>query len=360
MAFWPIVIVKMREKLENILEKVYLKPEQADIAYLLSLDDSRQQEEIFVFADKVRKKFVGDGILLRGIIEFSNHCRNSCFYCGLNKNNRKLQRYRLTQEEILRSVKFLAEQKIKTVVLQSGEEDGLDSFWLAEVISRIKREFDLAITLCVGERPQDDYKLWKNSGADRYLLKIETTNEKLYTSLHPQMSFANRLKCLKGLCDLGFQVGSGNIIGLKNQTLADIAQDIIFFKSQDLDMIGIGPFIPHSQTELSGHGHGDVGLTLRTLALTRIVCRNAHIPATTALASLNKDYRLQGLRAGANVLMPNFTPMDYKELYEIYPGKKCLTEFADTCVSCMAQKATAINRYIDYSRGDALEKKVEV
>jgi len=345
--------------LKEKLEKVYLKPEKEDIEYLLSRDNALEQEEIFNFADKVRKEYVGDGILLRGIIEFSNYCRNSCFYCGLNKNNLKLPRYRLTQEEVLESIKFLTQQKIKTVVLQSGEEDSLDPNWLAEVISRIKQEFDLAITLCVGERPYQDYKLWRNAGADRYLLKIETTNEKLYSWLHPQMSFANRLKCLRDLQELDFQVGSGNIVGLKNQTPADISQDIIFFKSWDLDMIGIGPFIPHSQTELAGHARGDAGLTLRTVALARIACRNAHIPATTALASLNKDYRLEGLRAGANVLMPNFTPAKYKALYEIYPGKKCLTEFADTCVGCMAKKAVSIDRYLDYSAGDTLKNKTE-
>jgi biotin synthase len=240
------------------------------------------------------------------------------------------------------------------VVLQSGEESGLDAHWLKDIISEIKLRFDSAITLSVGERRQKDYKIWKEAGADRYLLKIETSDKRLYQSLHPGMSFKERVNCLRGLKKLGYQVGSGNIIGLKGQTLATIAEDILFFKNEEFDMLGIGPFIPHPMTPLSAEVKGDLKLTLKTVALTRIVTRYAHLPATTALGSLKDDYRAQALCAGANVLMPNFTPQPYRRLYEIYPGKRCIDEPSGSCGSCMELMAASIGRTIDYSRGDAL------
>jgi len=345
-------------KAEEILQNIYLSPlpKKEDLEFLLSTEDKDGLELIFNFANRIRKQFSGDGIILRGIIEFSNFCANRCFYCGLNVDNLKLTRYRLSKEELLESVKSLAGCNIKTVVLQSGEDNKISAGWLAEIIRSIKSQFDTAITLCVGERPLEDYKIWRDAGADRYLLKIETTNKKLYESMHPGMSFDQRLACLKNLKILGYQVGSGNIIGLKNQALGDIAQDIIFFKQENFDMLGIGPFIPHADTKFSAQGAGSALLTLKTLALTRIVTKNTHLPATTALGSLDADYRVQGLNAGANVLMPNFTPQPYRKLYEIYPGKICVDEPAGSCNSCMEQMAAGLGRHIDYSRGDALKE----
>jgi len=344
----------LKMKLNNLLEKVYLNPELEDLVYLLSLKTQEEKQILYYFADKVRREFMGEGVLLRGIIEFSNTCRNSCLYCGLNKFNKKLERYRLSRDEILASVKALADQGIKTVVLQSGEEDGLKPDWLAEIISEIKKQFDIAITLSVGERAFKNYKLWKDAGADRYLLKIETTDRELYDILHPGMSFENRLRCLKDLQKLNYQTGSGIIIGLKNQSIESIGRDIQFLKRENFEMIGIGPFIPHQQTKLGNESKGELDLTLKTVALTRIVTRNAHLPATTALGSLGDDYRIDGLKAGANVLMPNFTPIKYKELYEIYPGKRCISEAGSACIGCLNLKVEAIGRKLDFSRGDSL------
>ncbi|TAM39069.1 [FeFe] hydrogenase H-cluster radical SAM maturase HydE [bacterium] len=321
------------------------------------MNDKEGLEEVFSFADKVRKEFCGDGIILRGIIEFSNFCARECFYCGLSKFNHKLPRYRMSKSELLESAAYLASCNIKTAVLQSGEDPGLDPLWLEDIILNIKSRFDLAITLSLGERSADDYKLWRQAGAERYLLKMETSDKNLYSSMHPRMSFSRRLGCLNTLKGLDYQVGSGNIIGLPGQTLKNIAQDIIFFKQHNFDMVGIGPFIPHPATPFAAHKEAGALLTLKAIALTRIVTRNAHLPATTALGSLESDYRLEALKCGANVLMPNFTPQPYRKLYAIYPGKRCIDEAVGACNFCMDGLAKTIGRFIDYSKGSSLKEK---
>ncbi len=332
-------------------------PEPGDIERLLAVQGEDGIREIFVFADKVRKDFCGDGIILRGIIEFSSFCTRECFYCGLNKGNVVLKRYRMKKPELFEAVRFLAESNVKTVVLQSGDDANLDPSWMRDVISGIKSNFDIAVTLSIGERNAGDYRLWRQAGADRFLLKMETTDEALYSSMHPRMDFKRRLRCLYTLKDLGYQVGSGNIVGLPGQTLSSIARDIVFFRKMELDMIGIGPFIPHKDSRFADQSPGDPVLTLKTIALTRIANKLAHIPATTALGSLDKDYRLDGLKCGANVLMPNFTPSCYRRLYEIYPHKRCIDEPVGGCGICMDDAARSLGRFIDYSRGDSLKKK---
>lgn len=345
-------------KIVELLEKIYVAqvPDARDLEALLSCEDKEDLNQIFNFADKVRKEFCGDGIFLRGIIEFSSFCDKECFYCGLNRNNRKLARYRMTADELIKSVEHLAVCDIKTVVLQSGDDPGLDALWLADLIRQIKFKFNLAITLSVGERKFADYRLWRQAGASRYLLKMETTDESLYNRMHPRMSFAQRLNCLSWLRDLDYQVGSGNIVGLPQVSLKNIAQDIIFFKQQNLDMIGIGPFIPHPDTQFAAKTSGAAALTLKTIALTRIVTRNAHLPATTALGSLEQDYRGEGLRCGANVLMPNFTPLPYRSLYEIYPGKRCVQEPVGVCNFCIDELVKNSGRFIDYAKGDSFKQ----
>jgi biotin synthase len=346
-------------ELNRLLNKIYRArlPDANDLEQVLSLKNPTQLNLLFSFADTVRKEFCGDGIFLRGIIEFSNFCNQECFYCGLNKNNLKLSRYRMNREELTKSVEYLASCNIKTVVLQSGEDPALDVLWLEDIIRQIKSRFNLAVTLSVGERTPDDYRLWRQAGADRYLLKMETSDEALYTSMHPQMNFAQRRHCLDILRELGYQVGSGNIIGLPGQSLKILAQDILFFKQGNFDMIGIGPFISHQDTPFAGQPQGQALLTLKTIALTRIITKNAHIPATTALGSLDQDYRQQGLECGANILMPNFTPQPYRKLYQIYPGKKCIEEPVGTCNFCMDGLAKGIDRFIDYGKGDSLKTR---
>jgi biotin synthase len=345
--------------MQTVLERIYAAemPELADIEAVLRMADLDALDLLFDFADSVRHQFVGDGVLLRGIVEFSNVCRNMCEYCGLNRGNSRLQRYRLTREEILAAAENVRAAGIKTVVLQSGEEDNLDADWLREIIERIKSSLDVAVTLCVGERSREEYQAWREAGADRYLLKIETSDPGLYGQLHPGMSFENRRKCLQDLVELGYQTGSGNLVGLKGQTLGHLAGDVRFFKLGNFNMISVSPFIPHPQTPLAAEPAGDLLMTLKMTALARIVGRNAHIPATTALGSLHgRDERPKALAAGANVLMPNFTPAPYRRHYEIYPNKRCVSEDAGICPACMELMAAGIGRWVDYSRGDSLKK----
>lgn len=342
----------VKETLARVAEAS--SPDVADLTYLLARDDDAAAQQILDAADRIRQEFMGNGILLRGIVEFSSFCRNTCFYCGLHAGNTRIARYRMSAEEILESVRRISSQGVKTVVLQSGEDDGLDPSWLARVVRDVKKRFGIAVTLSVGERPWEDYALWREAGADRYLLKIESSDKDLYESLHAGRRLETRLRCISDLTTLGYQVGSGIMVGLPGQSLRHIAGDIRFFAESRFDMIGIGPFIPHPETRLRGMRPGSVPLTLRTVALTRIVTKVAHLPATTALGSMGRDYRLEGLQTGANVLMPNFTPIEYKRLYEIYPGKRCVSEPTGACALCMEGLAESISRTIDYSRGDSL------
>ncbi len=341
---------------KKLLDKIYQakRPREKDLIKALTTID---REELFAYADKIRKQFCGDKIFLRGIIEFSNVCDNACLYCGLNKHNKKLSRYKMPEKEILAALKNIKKFGIKTVVLQSGETAELGSDWLAGLIRTIKKEFDMSITLAVGEKKLSEYKKWKAAGADRYLLKIETTDKKLYHKMNPGMSLKNRLRCSKNLKKLGYQNGSGILIGLPGQTIKSIARDIIYFKKMAFDMIGIGVFIPHKATTLAQVPTGNVELTLRTIALTRIVTRNAHLPATTAIGTLNSDYTIAALKAGANVIMPNFTPQKYRALYEIYPGKN-LTEIGDKQrLALLKSQASAANRTLSFERGDSFKLK---
>lgn len=345
--------------IQTILDRIHAAemPDLADIARVLRSADPGEMASLLDFADAVRRDSVGDGVLLRGIVEFSNICRNTCRYCGLNRRNTRLRRYRLTCDQILAAARDVCKAGVKTVVLQSGEEDDLDADWLRAVIEAIRSSLDAAVTLCVGERRREEYQVWRQAGADRYLLKIETSDPRLYRELHPGMSFENRTRCLRDLRELGYQVGSGNLVGLKGQTLASLAGDIRFFAQWDFEMVSVSPFIPHPQTPLADEPAGDLSMTLKMIALARIVTRNAHIPASTAIGSLNgRDERPRALAAGANVLMPNFTPAPYRRYYEIYPNKRCVAENPGACPGCLESMVAAAGRWVDYSRGDSLKR----
>ncbi len=346
--------------IERVLERIHAAelPDFADLTFVLRVADPAELRALFGFADAVRRESVGDGILLRGIIEFSNVCRNTCRYCGLNRRNTHLARYRLTRDQILAAVQNICEAGIKTVVLQSGEEDNLGADWLTEVIAGIGRSLDAAVTLCVGERSREEYRAWKLAGADRYLLKIETSDPGLYRELHPGMSFENRTRCLQDLAVLGYQTGSGNLVGLVGQTIESLAGDLRFFKQGRFDMVSVSPFIPHLQTPLATEPAGDLMMTLKMIALTRIVCPNAHIPASTAIGSLHgRDERPRALAAGANVIMPNFTPNPVRRLYDLYPGKTGCDLPPQQSVAAIERMAAAMGRGVDYARGDAVRLK---
>lgn len=310
----------MNEKLKSILYKSDLTKDE--IVYLLSLSDKDEIAQLYKRSDEVRKEFCGDDVHLRGIIEFSNYCEQDCLYCGLRNSNDNLDRYRMTGTEILDTAKRISKAGIKTIVLQSGEDHFYSKEAITNLILSIKQNSDVAITLSLGERGRDEYDEWLRAGADRYLLKHETANERLYSAIHQKQSLQERLAHLKYLKQIGFQAGSGNLIGLPNQTLDDIADDILLCKEYECDMCSFSPFIPSPDTPFNKVSQADLDLTLNTMAVARIVLKDVHIPATTALSTLTGEGRKLGLTVGANVIMPNFTPDEYKDKYKIYANKK--------------------------------------
>jgi biotin synthase len=308
-------------------------------------------DELFRRADAVRREAVGGGVIVRGIVEFSNHCARNCLYCGLRRDNESLPRYRMSPEEIRQGVQGLFELGIGSVILQSGD----DLSYTREAICRLLRDIKneqpgMAITLSIGERPLDDYRAFREAGADRYLLKHETANPELYAKLHPGQSLDRRLEILHLMRTLGYQVGVGCIVGLPGQTPEDLAADILFLREFQPDMAGIGPFLPQADTPLAGHPVGSEDLTLRMLALARIVTRNTHLPATTALASLDPvQGLLSGLRAGCNVIMISGTPDAHRSNYRIYDRRRRVT------LDVAREAILAAGREMSLARGDSLK-----
>lgn len=343
----------MRKEFKRILEKKDRTDlSKKKIVYLLSTEDNEEMEFLFSLADRIREKYVGQDIHLRGVIEFSNYCRNNCKYCGLRKDNMSLQRYRMEIQEIIECARYAESIGFKTIVLQSGEDMYYTSDKICKIIKEIKKASDVAITLCIGERNYDEYKEFKKAGADRYLLKHETVNKKLFEDLRPNTKYEDRIKCLYNLKELGYQVGSGNIIGLPNQTIKDLADDILLLKELNVDMAGIGPFIPHPNTPLAECKAGTLSITLKFLAVARIVLKDAHLPATTAVGTVDPQGRQKALRCGANVIMPNVTPAKYRVHYQIYPNRICIYEDAGKCRSCVEGIVKALGREIGKDYGD--------
>jgi biotin synthase len=328
--------------------------DKAEIIKWLRADDP---SELFIFADKLRKEYFGDEVCIRGIIEFSNYCSKDCLYCGLRKSNKDLKRYRISPDEIITTALGIEKFGYKTILLQSGQEDGYSIDILCDIIKKIKTNLDCAITLSLGEKNFDQYKKLKESGADRYLLRFETSNRKLFQKLKPDSSYDKRLNCLKDLKTLGFQVGSGMMIGLPGQTDKILAEDILLIRDLDLDMVGIGPFLSHHNTPLAGVASGTLDLTLRALALIRILVPYAHIPATTAMGTVEKNGRQKALRSGANVIMPNVTPTQYRKYYQIYPNKICIDENPLDCGGCIQNMLKSLGRTIATHKGESIKGK---
>jgi len=291
-----------------------------DLITLLGAD-ADESKVLFRLADQVRLKYMGNGVHFRGIIEFSNYCSKNCFYCGLRRDNAGLTRYRMEAGEIIAGAREAARLGCRTVVLQSGEDSFYSAEILAGIIFRIKKELDLAVTLSLGDRSKQDYALLREAGADRCLLKHETCDAGLFSDLRPGTSLEGRITRLKWLRELGYQVGSGNMVGLPGQTIETLAGDIILMRDLEVEMAGIGPFIPNKQTPLANASGGTLEMTLKTLAVARIAMPWAHLPSTTSAASIHPSGRVKALKSGANVIMPNMTPQRYRESYCIYPGK---------------------------------------
>lgn len=347
--------------------------EQSDVLNWLREDDEERLEALWRRADEVRRENVGDAVHLRGLVEISNHCARACAYCGIRAPNRALRRYRMTADEILACAHKAVALGYGTVVLQSGEDYGITRDWMADLIRRIKAEAPLAVTLSLGERPDEDLAAWRAAGADRYLLRFETSNPALYERIHPPLPGrpSDRIAILRRLQELGYEAGSGVMIGIPGQTYEDLANDILLFRELALDMIGVGPYIPHPATplgrkseirnpesELSGQVPNSELMTYKVIALTRLVCPWANIPSTTALATLNRESgRELGLARGANVVMPNLTPPQYRALYEIYPAKACLYEPPEEFDAALKRRILALGRTIGTGPGPSTRRR---
>lgn len=336
----------MNEILKKAEKNHILKREE--IIFLL--ENSSIDNELFKTADRVREKYVGNEVHLRALIEFSNICTQHCKYCGLRSGNKKIERYFLDEKIILSFAKKAASYGYKTVVLQSGESSCYSSEQIINIIKKIK-SLGLSLTLSIGEKTFEQYQEYKKAGADRYLLRIETTDKNLYKKLHPKMDFENRIQCLYNLKKLNYEVGTGCLVGLPGQTLESLADDILFFKKLDADMIGLGPFIPNPNTPLKNEKGGSFNLALKVMAITRLVLPDINIPATTAMETLNSDGRIIALKSGANVVMPNATEGNYRKKYELYPGKICVDDTPEKCKTSLNAKITKIGRTISQNYG---------
>lgn len=313
--------------------------------HLLTKDEiisllENSDDNLFKAADITRKNYKGDVVHLRGLIEFTNICKNDCYYCGLRRSNKVLERYRLTLDEIIITAEKAVKSGYKTIVLQGGEDLYFDKDKICFIIKKIKK-YDVAITLSLGERDFEDFKAFKLSGADRYLMRIETTDKNLYNQLHPNMSYENRINCLYELKRLGYETGTGSLVGLPNQTINSLADDILFFKKLNADMVGIGPLIPHPNTPLKNANKDNFDMSLKVMAITRLILPDINIPATTAMESIRENGRIIALQSGANVVMPNMTDCNYRKKYELYPNKICINETPDKCINCIKTLSSA-------------------
>lgn len=319
-----------------------------------SNDSLGYREYLYKLACDTRDKHYGKKVFLRGLIEISNYCKNDCYYCGIRCGNSNIDRYRLTKEDILDCCEIGSKIGYKTFVLQGGEDLYFDDYKMCDIISSIKKNHpDCAITLSLGEKSYNTYKKYFLSGADRYLLRHETSNESHYNKLHPDnLKLSNRKKCLENLKNIGFQIGAGFMVGSPFQTDEDIINDLLYLKNLNPHMVGLGPFIPHHDSIFKDFNAGDLKKTLLILSLTRLLLPTVLLPATTALASIDSDGRNHGLLAGCNVIMPNLSPFKLRSKYSLYDNK-----LATGCEACEYHQSleNAINNIglsVDYSRGD--------
>ncbi len=305
-------------------------------------------------ARKICEKVYGREIYIRGLIEISSFCRNDCIYCGIRRSNKNAQRYRLSKEEILECCEIGHNLGFRTFVLQGGEDKFYTDELIADIVRNIKKKYaDCAVTLSLGEFPTESYALFKKAGADRYLLRHETADKAHYEKLHPkEMSFENRMRCLRDLKELGYQVGCGMMIGSPYQTAESLAEDMMFMQRFKPHMIGMGPFIPQHDTPFGNEKGGSVEMTVFMISLVRLALPNALIPATTALGTLDPLGREKGAESGANVTMPNLSPVSVRKKYALYDNKICTGEEAAECLGCLTNRFGKVDRKIVFSRGD--------
>lgn len=335
----------MQKSIQDILKKDSFNREDL-VSLLRSEGEDRQQ--LFEMAHRIKKEQVGLKTYFRGLLEFSNICAKNCFYCGIRRSNGKIDRYFLTEEEVLSQVKYAIDNQYASIVLQSGERT--DKKFAAQVtdllkqIAELNKHRELGITLSMGEQSEDVYRKWFEAGANRYLIRIEASNPELYAKLHPHdrlHDYERRLKAIKLLQKVGYQTGTGVMIGLPFQSLTDLADDLLFMKENDIDMVGMGPYIEHRETPL--YKYKDTllpqkerfDLSLKMVAILRIMMKDINIAATTAMQTIDPLGREKAIKAGANVIMPNLTPVKYREGYLLYEDKPCLDEEAEECKTCL-------------------------
>lgn len=335
-------LVKERDLTDEEFEKLILCEDKETIEYLASK------------AREVRESIYGKEVYLRGLIEFTNYCKNDCLYCGIRRSNKNAERYRLTEEQILSCCEVGYKLGFRTFVLQGGEDAYFSDEVLIPLIKEIKEKYpDCALTLSVGEREKDSYQKLFDAGADRYLLRHETADKEHYESLHPaELSFDHRMKCLWDLKEIGYQVGCGMMIGSPNQTVKHLIKDLRFLQEFKPEMVGIGPFIPHHDTPFADRETGSVDITLKLLSIIRIMLPEVLLPATTALGTADGLGREKGILAGANVVMPNLSPTDVRGKYLLYDNKICTGDEAAECIRCMTLRVQKVGYEVVQKRGD--------
>lgn len=345
--------MKQYEQIIDTLEtEHFLTKEQLE--YLLTTDEPETLELLRARAEAVRKEHYGNAVYIRGLIEFTNYCRNNCYYCGIRRDNEKADRYRLSAKDIMDCCKRGYELGFRTFVLQGGEDGYFTDERLCDIISDIKLKYpDCAVTMSVGERSKESYQRMYDAGADRYLLRHETADEQHYGRLHPaELSLAHRKECLWTLKEIGYQIGCGFMVGSPYQTIDNLYQDLSFIHELQPHMVGIGPFIPHKDTPFAGQTAGTLNMTLRLLSILRLMEPKVLLPATTALGTIHPLGREKGILAGANVVMPNLSPCEVRDKYLLYDNKICTGDEAAECRFCMSKRMESIGYQVVVDRGD--------
>lgn len=324
------------------------------LRFLLTTEDKACIEELARRGRETAQSIYGNTVYIRGLIEFTNYCKNDCLYCGIRRSNCNADRYRLTTGQILSCCKTGYELGFRTFVLQGGEDPYFNDERICELVRLIKKDYpDCAVTLSIGEKTRESYQAYFDAGADRFLLRHETANEEHYKKLHPaEMSLANRKRCLKDLKEIGFQTGCGFMVGSPWQTIETLYEDLTFIKELQPEMVGIGPFIPQKDTPFGDKEAGTLDRTLRLLSIIRLIHPHVLLPATTALGTIHPKGREMGILAGANVVMPNLSPVDVREKYKLYDNKICTGDEAAECRYCMQRRMESIGYQVVTDRGD--------
>ena len=340
----------------DIVDKLYATTdaEDSELKELLLCEDQDVIEYLKEKAREVRERYYGTTVYLRGLIEFTNYCKNNCRYCGIRCGNKNAERYRLSEEDILECSDMGYELGFRTFVLQGGEDPYYTTDRMVSIVKGLKeRHSDCAVTLSIGELTTESYQRLYDAGADRFLLRHETADKEHYNKLHPaEMSFENRMRCLRDLKDIGYQVGTGMMIGSPWQTVDNLVSDLRFLKDFKPEMVGMGPFIPHHDTELSDFPSGTAEMTVKILAIVRLMLPDVLLPATTALGTIDPMGREKGILAGANVLMPNLSPTDVRKKYLLYDNKICTGDEAAECIRCLTGRVNRVGYEVVVDRGD--------